>query len=55
MVNERTEKGINLIRKELGINLSNSFKNKTEKTKLQIAIEAFLIKMMFQESVLIQK
>ena len=55
MVNERTEKGINLIRKELGINLSNSFKNETEKAKLQIAIEDFLIKMMFQESVLIQK
>ena len=42
MVNEGIEKGMNLkIRKELGVNLSNSFKDEREKTELQTAIENF--------------
>ena len=42
MVNEGTEKVMNLkIRKELGVNLSTSFKDEREKTEQQIAIENF--------------
>ena len=40
MVNKVIEKGMNLkVRKELGVNLSDSFKDEREKTELQIAIE----------------
>ena len=42
MVNEGIEKRMNLkIRKELRVNLSNSFKDEREKMELQIAIENF--------------
>ena len=42
MVNGGIEKGMNLkIRKELVVNLFNSFKDGREKTELQIAIENF--------------
>ena len=55
MVNEGTENGINLkIRNELGVTLSNSFKDEKEKRNYKWPQKAFLMKM-FQGSALIQK